>query len=130
MKQHSQQNNTSNKKQLWLKKVRTVILRQAHNNEVSVSNLAEQLEMSKRTFERRMKKLTGKTPKQYLNELRLQMAHQLIVQKKHSNVQKVCHKVGFENRDHFSRIFKKQFGYSPLALIRLMEAKEKENEEK
>lgn len=123
MKQDSQQNDTPNENQLWLKKVRTVILRQSHNNKVCVSDLAEQLGVSKRTFERRMKKITGKTPKQYLNEFRLQMAHQLIVQKKRSNVKSISLAVGFEGRDHFSRIFKKHFGYSPSALIQLLEAK-------
>ncbi len=129
MKQPPKQKHTSNENQIWLKKVRTVILLHANNNELSVSDLAESLDISKRTFERRLKSLTGKTPKQYLNEFRLQLAHQLITRKKWSNVQRICLAVGFEGRDHFSRIFKKYFGYTPSNLIKLIEKQNKEDSE-
>ena len=113
----------------WLKTLQTVILRHAHNNEVSVEDIAESMEMKRRSFERKLKKLTGKSPKQYLNEFRLKLAHRLITHKKYTNVQKVCFEVGFEGRDHFSRIFKKRFGYSPFALIKIVKARDENNEQ-
>lgn len=121
--------NTSNEHQLWLEKVRNVILRHAGNNKLTTEFMAESLEISKRTFERRLKKLTGKTPKQYLNEFRLQLAHQLITRKKWSNVQRISLTVGFESKDHFSRIFKKYFGYTPTNLIKLVEEQNKQEGE-
>ena len=112
---------------IWLQKVRAAVLRHANNNKLSMWDLANLLEISKRTFERRLKKLTGKTPKQYLNEFRLQLAHQLITHKKWSNVGEISQKVGFGGRDHFSRIFKKHFGYNPSALIKLVEANKQDD---
>ncbi|MFK7904584.1 MAG: helix-turn-helix domain-containing protein [Chitinophagales bacterium] len=127
MKQPPKPERNTDEDRIWLQKVRAAVLRHAGNNKLSMWDLAKLLEISKRTFERRLKKLTGKTPKQYLNEFRLQFAHQLITHKKWSNVEEISQKVGFEGRDHFSRIFKKHFGYNPSALIKLVQAKKKED---
>ena len=124
MKQPPQSEDDAKQNKIWLQKVKNVILRHAGNNELKTADLAELLEMNKRTLERKLKKLIGKSPKQYLNEIRLQLAHQLIMDKKWKDTQQIAFAVGFEGRDHFSRIFKKHFGYSPSALIKLVATKE------
>ena len=61
---------------------------------------------------RTFKKYLGKTPTQYINELRLNFAANQIrfTSKK---ISEICYEAGFENQSNFHRLFKSTFGYTP-----------------
>ncbi len=92
------------------------------NHPITLGNLAQLLPMSKRTLEHQIKIHTQQTPKQYLQQWRLQKAHQLLVTQKCTTTKAAAYTIGYTNPSHFALIFKKQFGYSPKGLI----AKQKE----
>ncbi|MEZ4885106.1 MAG: helix-turn-helix transcriptional regulator [Chitinophagales bacterium] len=112
-----------NQNKIWLQNLRELILRHAHNNEFKTEDLGQELNISKRTLERKLKYLTGKSPKQYINELRLNRAHKLITEQNFGNVAQISNLVGFSKTSYFSNLFKQRFGYSPLTLITLVKSK-------
>jgi len=108
---------------IWLEDLQVLILRHASNHKLMISDIVKGLAMSKRTFERRLMLLTGKSPKQYVNELRLQLAHRLILSQKKLTVKEISFAVGFLKTEYFSHLFKQRYGYSPKALIMVLKAR-------
>jgi len=123
MKDLNKPNKKSQSDKIWLQKLHNLILRHAKNNRLKTQDIVKELAMSKRTFERRLMGLTGKSPKKYVNELRLQRAYQLITTQEIKTVREVSLAVGFSKPDYFSLLFKKKYGYTPYTLILI--AKEK-----
>ena len=58
------------------------------------------------------RRVVGKPPNQYLNDLRVQHACRLLVAS-HLNVAEVAANVGFPDANYFSRLFKQKTGYRP-----------------
>lgn len=69
------------------------------------------------TFKRDFKKAFSTTPQKWLTQKRLELAHYQLSELQRKPID-VYFEVGFENLSHFSFAFKKQFGYSPNALVR------------
>ncbi|MBO2008217.1 AraC family transcriptional regulator [Hymenobacter negativus] len=68
------------------------------------------------TFKRDFKKAFQLSPQRWLTQKRLALAHYQLAEKSRKPVELYL-EVGFENLAHFSYAFKKQFGYSPTALL-------------
>ncbi len=64
-------------------------------------------------FIRLFKKETGKTPQQYLVELKIDKAKELLAFSNYS-VTEICFLCGFSEHSHFSKVFKKLTGLTPL----------------
>jgi AraC-like DNA-binding protein len=76
------------------------------------------------TFKRDFKKAFNTTPQKWLTQKRLELARYQLSEKQRKPID-VYFEVGFENLSHFSYAFKKQFGYSPHALVEQMAASQK-----
>lgn len=81
-------------------------------DEISLDDVCELINMSVTSFCRFFKKNTGKTFVQYLNEFRIIHACKLLSEGTMS-VTDVCFDSGYNNFSHFNRNFKKQIGKSP-----------------
>jgi AraC-like DNA-binding protein len=66
---------------------------------------------------RLFKEETGQSPLQYLHDLRLAHACQLLV-REFKNVQKIAEEVGFRQVGYFNRVFKACYGCTPSAYRR------------
>ena len=78
----------------------------------TVEGLAELAAMSRATFVRHFEKCFTRTPMDYLRDVRLRRAAQLL-QTSMLPVDGVAGKVGYASRSHFTRAFNQQFGLSP-----------------
>jgi AraC-like DNA-binding protein len=67
------------------------------------------------TFKRDFQKIYGATPGRWLLEQRLNHALRLL-KDNHKTISETTFESGFETVSHFSRCFKKQFGFSPSAI--------------
>jgi AraC-like DNA-binding protein len=76
------------------------------------------------TFKRDFKKAFNTTPQKWLTQKRLELARYRLSEKQRKPID-VYFEVGFENLSHFSYAFKKQFGYSPHALVEKIAASQK-----
>jgi len=81
---------------------------QAH----TLDSLAGTAHMSRSTFVRHFEQSFQRTPMDYLRDVRLRKAAQLL-KSNNISVDGVAGKVGFASRSHFSRAFQAQFGCSP-----------------
>ncbi len=84
---------------------------------VSLAQVAELAHMNEAAFCRYFKAQTGKTLTQYLIDLRIRHACELL-SKGETSVTEVCFEVGFENVSHFIQAFKKQRNQTPYAFRR------------
>lgn len=80
---------------------------------ITLAALAEEFHYSSQFISHRIKQLTNKTFQEFITDKRLSVACQLL---EHSNfkVKEISYKVGYQNEEHFSRLFKKHFQAPPL----------------
>lgn len=82
-----------------------------YSNEISLDDIAGAAFISKFHFLRLYKKYYGKTPYQYLTEVRIIKAKELL--KAGHSVSETCYLLGFNSLSSFSILFKKLGGSSP-----------------
>ena len=82
----------------------------------TVTNLASHLAYSNRQLRRLLQKYTGLSPIEFILEIRLQKAFQIIKQRKFSTINEVRYEVAIESASYFSNKFKERFGISPIEL--------------
>ncbi len=97
----------------WLKEVEELLRREISNAKFANTDLADAMNLSERQLSRRIKQLTGLSPKRYLREIRLQSARQLLEGGKVATVSEASYEVGFETPDYFSKLFTERFGRRP-----------------
>jgi AraC family transcriptional regulator of arabinose operon len=77
-----------------------------------MNGIANQVNLSPSRLRHLFKKETGKTPAQYLKNLRLQRAA-LLLTTTFLSVKEIANQVGITNTSHFIREFKRSFGMAP-----------------
>ncbi|MDX1481650.1 MAG: helix-turn-helix domain-containing protein [Woeseiaceae bacterium] len=97
----------------FIDKVYAVVDSEMTDSGFSVPDLADTLAMSTSQLTRKLRAVIDQTPAQLIRLRRLQRAAELIVGSP-GNIAQVCHAVGFSDQSHFSRVFKRHFGHSPL----------------
>jgi AraC family transcriptional regulator len=83
-----------------------------YDQKLSLEELAQACYLSKFHFLRLFKIAFNKTPHQFINEIRVQRAQQLLAQSK-LEVQEISRLIGFDTASTFSRAFYKQLGVYP-----------------
>ncbi|HKL79751.1 MAG TPA: AraC family transcriptional regulator [Mobilitalea sp.] len=85
--------------------------------EISLENVAEQVNISPQYFSKLIKKNTGFNFIDWLSMLRVKKAKELLSNSNYT-VKEVCFMVGYKDPNYFSRIFKKKIGITPSAFIK------------
>ena len=87
-------------------------LRENYSNQITLSELANQTNMSESSLVRFFKKWTGKTFIETLNEIRIGAVVCRLVDTS-DTISEICYKCGFNNLSNFNRIFKKMQHTTP-----------------
>jgi len=95
-----------------LERVMKVINKNISNSDLSVDAIAEEVGISRVHLHRKMKELTGQTPHDFIRNIRLKQAANLLASR-NMNITEVMYACGFNNAASFSTIFKKFYGMSP-----------------
>ena len=82
------------------------------NSDYSIDILAASTGVSRTVLLRKIKGLTGFTPIEFIRDIRLQRAAQLLASKQLS-VKEVVYMIGMTDTRYFRECFKKKFGKSP-----------------
>lgn len=81
---------------------------------ISLDQIADNMYLSSYYISKIFKKETGDTPINYLISLRMKKAKELLEKYPDRSIQSVAADVGYEDAYHFSKLFKKYYGISPL----------------
>ena len=103
--------------QNWLKDLEEKAIENCSDFSYTTERLANDLNISKRQLLRRMKISVGLTPGQYLKNVRLLKARELLLNGKISSVKATALSVGYKDVSYFSREFNKEFGKSPSEFL-------------
>ncbi len=82
------------------------------NEDFSVENLGKELGLSRTHLYRKIKSLTGLSPNEYIRQVRLKKAAQLL-RTGSLNISEVAYETGWQSPANFSTAFKSVFGISP-----------------
>ena len=89
------------------------VLRERMSDELfDVASLASQMGMSRTKLFKRVREVTGQTPKQLLNEVRLVSADKLLAEGTMS-VSEIADATGWGSLSYFSKSYKRRFGHNP-----------------
>ena len=74
--------------------------------------IAERLGLTARNFYRKFKKISGRTPSEFIKEYRFEYAARLLTTT-HLTIQEIMYRVGISNKSYFYREFQKKYGLKP-----------------
>lgn len=87
-------------------------IKENYQKECTLDELSQIAGLSRFYLIRIFREYTGKTPYDYLLDIRIEKARMLLAEGKLS-VTDICHECGFNNMSHFIRTFKKKIGITP-----------------
>ncbi len=96
----------------FLKNAKAIIAEHISDSQFGVEQMAEKMKLSRAQLFRKLKAITGLSPNELINDIRLLKAAELISLKV-NNVSQICFMVGFNDQSYFSKRFRKRFGKSP-----------------
>jgi len=97
----------------FLQKMRDTVIEDISDPSFSINNLIDKAFLSERQLRRRIKELTGLSPVEFIRQIRLLQAKELLHKHAFNSVAEISVAVGFNNPHYFSRLFKNMFGKSP-----------------
>ena len=96
----------------FMQKVMEFMEEQMDNTELTIDEFAERLMLSRTIFYRKLKSIIGLTPVDFIREIRIKRAVQLIDSGEY-NFSQVAYMTGFNDPKYFSKCFKKVIGITP-----------------
>ena len=105
----------ANSESIFLKELHQAINEHLSENDFSVPQIAQGMNMSQIQVYRKLKALTGKTPTQYIRAIRMEKAMDLL-RNTHLNISEIAYDLGFSDPNYFSRTFQQVFGQTPSSI--------------
>ncbi len=96
----------------FIRKLTEIVLQNLANENFGVEDLARESGVSAYTLNRRMHSINQKTVSQFIREVRLQKAHEML-RNEALTAAEVSYKVGFSSPAYFNTCFHEYFGYPP-----------------
>jgi AraC-like DNA-binding protein len=90
---------------------------------ITPEDLARQTYMSYSKFRKIFKEYTGFAPAQYIQEVRINMAKEILTNTSKS-IKEMAFELGYENKDYFFTVFKKVTGMTPINYRKLTRGEE------
>jgi len=108
----SHENEIVSMNDLFLEKIRRMVEKHMGNSEFNIEQMADEMNLSRTQLFRKMKSITSYSPIEFINEVRLQKAANLILAKADTLAQ-ISYSVGFNEQSYFAKRFRKKFGINP-----------------
>lgn len=103
---------TENLNKVFVDKARHIVECNLSNPDLGVDWLASQMNFSRSTFTRKIKAITGKTPLEFIHQIKMVYAKKLLANKDRK-ISEVAMALGYSDRKHFTACFKEAFGVPP-----------------
>ncbi len=102
--------------QNFIDKVNNTIKKHLSEEEFSIEDLGNEVNMSRSQVHRKLTALTGRSPSLYMRSLRLAKAKEMIFDQT-GNISEIAYSVGFSSPAYFTRCFKEEFGIPPSEVL-------------
>ncbi|MFK7935189.1 MAG: response regulator, partial [Saprospiraceae bacterium] len=96
-----------------IKQLEQTVVDNLRQSNFKTAELAASINYSQRQLERITKRLTGLSPNNFIKEIRLQRARQLLETKQLGTVAEVSYAIGFADAGYFTKVYQKRFGVKP-----------------
>ncbi len=96
----------------FLKKLTHAIEENLEDEEMNISYIAAQLNMSHSTLYRKIKALTNLTANEFIRKVRINFAEQLLLTGQY-NISEIMYRIGINSSSYFRQCFKEEFGMNP-----------------
>jgi ligand-binding sensor domain-containing protein/signal transduction histidine kinase/AraC-like DNA-binding protein len=112
----------TSKDEIFLKETISIVENGMVDPEFNIDVVAESIGMGRTTFYKKFKSLTDLAPVEFVREMRLKRAKQLL-EAGENNISEIAYAVGFNSAKYFSTCFKEEYGMSPSVYLKLGSAK-------
>lgn len=108
----------SSKRRRNLERLNTVLhyIEKNYSEHITNGQLAEKVHLSEDRFNHLFKESMGMSPINYINDIRLKKAYNLLKQN-NNTISEVAVAVGFKDFNHFGRLFRRKYGMPPSKVI-------------
>lgn len=98
--------------ELFIKKIAQSVEEQLNNSDFKIEDLADSMNLSRTVFYRKIKSILGVPPKDFVRDMRVKKAVQLLDTGEYS-ISEIAYMSGFSSPQYFSRIFKEVKNCTP-----------------
>lgn len=98
--------------QKFISRITDLVLANLENENFGVKDLAKASGLTLYSLSLRIQSITGKTVNQFIREVRLQKAFEILQNKEHT-ASEVAYMTGFGSPAYFNKCFREYYGYSP-----------------
>jgi DNA-binding response OmpR family regulator len=102
---------------IFLKKFQDYLDTHISDENLSIEKLAEAMNLSETTLYRKVKSISGLSPKEFVRVTRLKRAI-ILMSEGETRINEIAYQVGFGSASYFSTCFQKQYGKSPTEYIK------------
>lgn len=102
----------------FLKKTQAIVEDNFLNNDFNVDEFAAEMNLGRTIFYSKVKTITGQTPNEYIQTIRLKKAADMLLNDTTKNVSEIAYDTGFNSPRYFALAFKKHFGVNPSKYIK------------
>ncbi len=103
------------KDQTFLSEFDGIVRENLSNPLLSNEIIADKMAVSPSTLVRRIRRLLETSPNNYVRNLRLAVAAEMLRDPQGNNISEICYTVGFSNVSYFAKCFREMFGKTPTA---------------
>jgi transcriptional regulator GlxA family with amidase domain len=103
--------------EVFLRNAVEVVEKNIDDTELDIETFSKQMGVSRMQMYRKLSALTGMTIKEFIRDIRLKRAAQLLDQK-NLNVSEVAYAVGFKDLSHFRKCFREKFGMNATEYLK------------
>jgi DNA-binding response OmpR family regulator len=107
-----EQNKITEQDELFIRRLKDDIYNNLDNGDFTIDSLVANTNLSRRVFFNKVKSLTGQAPVEFVREIRISHAAQLLKTQQY-RIKEVTYMVGFSDIRYFTQCFKDMFGMTP-----------------
>jgi DNA-binding response OmpR family regulator len=103
--------------EVFLRKAVEVVEKNISDTDLDIETFSKEMGVSRMQMYRKLSALTGMTVMEFIRDIRLKRASQLLDQK-NLNVSEVAYAVGFKDLSHFRKCFREKFGMNATEYLK------------
>ncbi len=96
----------------FLQKAKAIVEKNMGDPSFGVEQMADEIHLSRAQLFRKLKAITGISPNEFINDIRLEKAA-VLIQAKADILTQISYSVGYNEQSYFAKRFRKKFGVSP-----------------